>query len=129
MSRVDRFLPIYRLMFVFSVCRLVSRRCHSISTMYPLAPAPHRIPPWRDSSGKFTGRRHKSKSESLAAISDSRFSLVDNAFIGSVSLIVSPPRYTCLSTPSLHPALAGLQRYYELIRLPVPHPQPSFPRL
>mgnify|MGYP000049663395 CR=1 FL=1 len=29
-------------MFVFSVCRLVSRRCHNISTMYPLAPAPHR---------------------------------------------------------------------------------------
>jgi len=29
-------------MFVFSVYRLVSRRCHIISTMYPLAPAPHR---------------------------------------------------------------------------------------
>ena len=26
-------------MFVFSVYRLVSRRCHNISTMYPLAPA------------------------------------------------------------------------------------------
>jgi hypothetical protein len=28
-------------MFVFSVYRLVSRRCHNISTMYPLAPAPY----------------------------------------------------------------------------------------
>ena len=37
LSRVDRFLPIFRLMFVFSVYRLVSRRCHNISTMYPLA--------------------------------------------------------------------------------------------
>jgi len=28
-------------MFVFSVYRLVSRRCHNISTMYPLAPVPY----------------------------------------------------------------------------------------
>jgi len=42
LSRVDRFLPIFRLMFVFSVCRLISRRCHIISTIHPLAPAPHR---------------------------------------------------------------------------------------
>ncbi len=31
-----------RLRFVFSVCRLVSRRCHDISTFHRLAPAPLR---------------------------------------------------------------------------------------
>ena len=60
--------------------------------------------------------------------SDSRFSSVDNAFPGSVPCIVSLPRYTCLSIPSLHPALAGLPWYYGLIRLPVAHPQTSLPR-
>ena len=40
LSRTVRFLPIYRLRFDFSVCRLVSRRCHKISTMHPLAPDP-----------------------------------------------------------------------------------------
>ena len=33
---------------------------------------------------------------------DSRVGLGYNVFPGSVSRIVSPPRYTCLSTPSLH---------------------------
>jgi hypothetical protein len=33
---------------------------------------------------------------------DSRVGFGDNAFPGSVSRIVSPPRCTCLSTPSLH---------------------------
>ena len=41
LSRIDRFLPIYKLMFVFSVYCLISRRCHNISTMYPLASAPY----------------------------------------------------------------------------------------
>gem|GEM_PF-5942452 len=35
-------LPVCRLSFVFSVCRLVSRRCHIISTFHQLAPAPRR---------------------------------------------------------------------------------------
>jgi hypothetical protein len=41
-GRVGRFLPVCRLRFVFSVCRLVSRRCHIISTFHQLAPAPLR---------------------------------------------------------------------------------------
>jgi len=38
---------------------------------------------------------------SCLAISDSRFSFVDNSLPALSPVIVSPPRYTCLSTPSL----------------------------
>ena len=40
--RVGGELPSYRSRFVFSVCRLVSRRCHDISTILGCHPAPHR---------------------------------------------------------------------------------------
>ena len=40
--RVDRVLPVVRLKFVFSVCRLVSRRCHTISTLRRSFPVPRR---------------------------------------------------------------------------------------
>ena len=97
-------------MFVFSVCRLVSRRCHTISTLYPLAPAPHRtgradFPHPALQTGSQVSSINPTVNltfGSLAAISDSRFSSVDNAPPGSVPGIVSPPRYTYLSTPSLH---------------------------
>ena len=93
-------------MFVFSVYRLVSRRCHAISTVYPLAPAPHRtgradFPHPALQSGSQVSSVNPTF-ESLAAIPDSRFSSVDNVFPGSEPCIVSLPRYTCLSTPSLH---------------------------
>ncbi len=44
LSRVDRFSR-YRLMFVFSICRLVTRRCYSLSNMCLLAPAAQRTRP------------------------------------------------------------------------------------
>jgi hypothetical protein len=48
-------------MFVFSVYRLVSRRCHTISTMYPLAPAsssraPHGAQPSQKPACRFPAR-------------------------------------------------------------------------
>ena len=89
-------------MFVFSVYRLVSRRCHIISTMYPLAPAPHRTGLADLPHPALQAGSHTCGINPLAAISDSRFSSVDNASPGSVPGIVSPTRYACLSTPSLH---------------------------
>ncbi len=84
--------------FVFSVFRLVSRRCHTISTVYPLAPAHPRT-----GRADFLHPALQAGSQVCTfAISDSRFSSVDNAFPGSVSCIVSLPRYTCPSIPSLH---------------------------
>ena len=38
--RVGWGLPMLRPMFVFSVCRLVSRRCHDISAIHQLRPSP-----------------------------------------------------------------------------------------
>ena len=60
--------------------------------------------PASSSSGRFTGQQRKSSGtfESLAAIPVSRFTSVDNTFPGSGSCIVSPPRTTCRSIPSLH---------------------------
>lgn len=40
--RVDRFLQMLQVEIRVLCFRLVSRRCHSISTIHPLAPAPHR---------------------------------------------------------------------------------------
>ena len=98
--------------FVFSVCRLVSRRCHNISTIHQLAPAPHRtglavFPHPALQTGSLISRVDPAVSlknftfGSCLAISDSRFSFVDNSLPALGPVIVSPPRYTCLSTPSL----------------------------
>ena len=40
--RVDQILPVVRLKFVLSVCRLVSKRCHTISTLHRSSPVPGR---------------------------------------------------------------------------------------
>jgi hypothetical protein len=42
LSRVDRFLLMLQVEVCFLCFRLVSRRCHNISTIHQLAPAPHR---------------------------------------------------------------------------------------
>ncbi len=41
-GRVDRFLRTLQVEVCLLCFRLVSRRCHKISTIHPLAPAPHR---------------------------------------------------------------------------------------
>jgi len=97
------------LRFVFSVFRLVSRRCHHISTIHQLAPAPHRSVRAVFPHPALQTGSHRSRVDptvnltfgSCLAISDSRFSFVDNSLLALCPLIVSPPRYTCLSTPSL----------------------------
>ena len=66
-----------------------------ISTLYLLAPAPHR-------TGLAECPDPALQTGSQVIFSDRRFSSVDNASLGSVPCIVSLPRYTCLSTPSLH---------------------------
>ncbi len=88
--------------FVFSVCRLVSRRCHHISTIHQLAPAPHRTGRAVFPHPALQTGSHRSRVDFSSTISDSRFSFVDNSLLALCPLIVSPPRYTCLSTSSLH---------------------------
>ena len=56
--------------------------------------------PLTEPDGQISCIRLFSQVHSLSA--DSRVGFGDNVFPGSVSRIVSPPRYTYLSTPSLH---------------------------
>ena len=106
-------------MFVFSVCRLVSRRCHMISTLYPLAPAPHR-----------TGR---AVFPHPALQTGSQVTLIaDSVPLTMLLQVLCPALSPLLDTPARQPlpspGITRLPRYYGLIRLPVPHPRTSLPR-
>ena len=114
-------------MFVFYVCRLVSRRCHTISTVYPLAPAPHR-----------TGRADFPHPALQASSQVSSIDLLPQSLIADSVPLTMPFQVLCpalspfLDTPACQSlpstGIARLHWYYGLIRLPVPRPQTSFPR-
>ena len=103
-------------MFVFSICRLVSRRCHNISTLYPLAPAPHR----QNRTCRF------SASGSSGRLTD-RSLIADSVLLIMLSQVLCPALSPFLDTPASQSlpstATTRLPWYYGLIRLPVPHPQ------
>jgi hypothetical protein len=115
LSRVDRFLPIFRLRFVFSV----SAWFPGGATIFQPCirwPRPLSEPDLRISRIRLFKQVH-----SLSA--DSRFGFGDNV----ITRALCPASFPCLDTPACQPLsstdIIRLQRYYELIRLPAPHPQ------
>ena len=94
LSRVDRFLPMLQVEVCFLCFRLVSRRCHIISTIHLLAPAPHRT-----GLADFPHPALQTGSQVSSLIVDSV--LLTILWPVLCPAIVSPPPYTCLSTPSL----------------------------
>jgi len=112
-------------MFVFSVYRLVSRRCHAISTVYPLAPAPHR-------TGRADFPHPALQSGSQVCSVDPISLIVDSVPLTMLSQVLCPALSPFLDTPDCQSlpstGITRLLWYYGLIRLPVPRPQTSFPQ-
>ena len=102
-------LPVRRLSFVLSVCRLVSRRCHIISTFHQLVPAPRRTV-----RAQLT---HMAPQTIIRGLAPMRSSFVATASpllcAAGVSLLCST---ICRLLPS--GGITRLRWYYETIRLP-----------
>ena len=106
---VGRLLPVRRLSFVFSVGRLVFRRCHIISTFHRLLPAPRRTV-----RAQLT---HTAPQTIIRGLAPMRSSFVSTASpllcAAGVSLLCST---ICRLLPS--GGITRLHWYYETIRLP-----------
>ncbi len=113
LSRVDRFLPILQVDVCFLCYRLVSRRCHIISTIDPLPPGPSQNRTWCVTP---SGSQFESSTEA-SSLCVKRASLVVMVSIRSVSGHVSPTR-SPKPAPLCSTRVTRLHRSYGCLRLP-----------
>jgi hypothetical protein len=121
LSRVDRFLQIRQV----DVCFL---------RLPPGFPA---VPQYFNHVSVGPGLSQNRTCGFPASGSSNRFTacllIVELVSVTMFSRALCPALFPLLDTPACQPlpftGITRLQRYYELIRLPVPHPQTSFPRL
>src|SRR5205085_2588870 len=99
------------MMFVFPVCRLVSRRCHNISTIHQLSPAP------LQNRACAIYAHGSSNGLLLSAMRSSSVNIFHPLLCAvDVSLLRSS---ICRPLPS--GGITRFHRYYGSIRLPAPH--------